>query len=107
MAADLQQAIADAKAREELAAIVAQVVAQLPAAAPAGTACGCQHHHSAPAPAAPRSLARPLAVGGAVAATGCVLTGLFLAVALTAVAVAVGGVVVLFLLREYRKGGAR
>jgi hypothetical protein len=91
--------------REAVAEMAAQQSA--PAAPAAPVPCGCQHHHPTPAPAAPRSLARPLAVGGAVAVTGCVLTGLFLAVALTAVAVAVGGVVVLFLLREYRKGGVR
>ena len=82
-------------------------MAQQPVPAPvvATAPCACQHHgHTAPAG---RPVARPLAIGGAVLVGGCVLTGLFLAVALTAVAVAIGGIAAMFLVREFRKGGAR
>jgi hypothetical protein len=49
-------------------------------------------------------VARPLAIGAALVAVGCVLTGLFLAVALTAMAMGVSSVVLLILVRELRKG---
>jgi hypothetical protein len=45
-----------------------------------------------------------LAIGAALVAVGCVLTGLFLAVALTAMAMGVSSVVLLILVRELRKG---
>ncbi len=106
MAADLQKAIADAKASEELAALVAAVVRQLPAAAPAAPACSCQHHAPAPAPSR-GSAARPLAIGAAVVCGACAFTALFLAVALASVGVAVGAVVLFLLVREIRRGGAR
>jgi type VI protein secretion system component VasF len=109
MSADLQKAIAEARAevaqREDLAALVAAVLQQLPAAAPAAPACGCQHQHHAPA--AHRSAVRPLAIGGAVVVGGAVLTSMFLAVALASVAVAIGALVAFLLVREVRKGGAR
>lgn len=110
MSADLQQAVLEARRQQELAALVAAVLQQLPAAAaPAPlqqhSGCGCQHGH----PAAPtsRSSMRPLAVGGAVVVGGCVLTGLFLAVALASVAITVSVLVAFLLVREVRKGGAR
>ena len=111
MSTDLPKAIAEAKAelaaKEDLAALVAAVVRQLPAAAPAAPACGCQHQHGHQAPAAHRSVARPLAIGGAVVVGGAVLTSLFLAVALASVGVAIGALVAFLLVREIRKGGAR
>lgn len=90
--------------REMVRQAVAEM-AQQPSHAPvqATAPCSCQHGHQAP----PRPVGRPLAIGAAVTVGGCVLTGMFLAVALTAVAVAIGGIAVLFLLREYRKGDAR
>lgn len=105
MSTDLQKAIEDARATEDLAALVAAVVRQLPAAAPAAPACSCQHH--APAPAGHRSAVRPLAIGAAVACGACAFTALFLAVALSAVAVGISAVVLFLLVREIRRGGAR
>lgn len=70
-----------------------------------GCACHQQHRHGAPVRG--RSVGRTLAVAGGVAVCGCVLTGLFLAVALTAVAVGVSALVMLFLVREIRRGGSK
>lgn len=107
-AAALAAAMAAAeKASEQSGDYTAALLAlalQNAAQAPQGHGCGCQGHGHAPAPQR-RSVARPLAIAGGVAVCGCVLTGLFLAVALTAVAVGLSGVVLLFLLREFRKGG--
>ena len=102
MAIDLHAAIQDAKA-DELSALLVRALQNLPAAAapaapPAVVACGCQHHHgpaNVPAESPRRSAARPLAIGAAIVVGGCVLTTLFLAVALTAVAVGVSSVVML------------
>ncbi|WP_371484908.1 hypothetical protein [Kitasatospora sp. NBC_00315] len=107
MSADLQIAIAEAKRQQEFAALVAAVVQQLPAAtAPAPlqqhSGCGCQHGH--PAVPTSRSSMRPLAIGGAVVVGGAVLTGLFLAVALASVAIAVSTIVLYLLFREVKKG---
>lgn len=109
MSTDLQNAIIEAKRQQEFAALVAAVVQQLPAtAAPAPVqqhvGCGCGHQA---APAAPRSNVRPLVIGGAVLVGGCVLTGLFLAVALASVAITVSVLVAYLLVREVRKGGVR
>jgi type VI protein secretion system component VasF len=107
-ATDLHKAIAEVKQQQELAALVAAVLQQLPAVAapaPAPVAhhgCGCQQQHQVPA--ANRSL-RPLAIGGAVVVGGCVLTGMFLAVALASVAVAISAIVLYLLFREVKKGG--
>ncbi|MCQ4046699.1 hypothetical protein [Streptantibioticus rubrisoli] len=103
-AVDLAKAIAEVRQSEGQADLYAVVLASLAAQQAAqGHGCGCQHH--APAPAPQRgSVARPLAIGAGVVAGGCVLTGLFLAVALTAVAVGVSSVVLLILVRELRKG---
>jgi hypothetical protein len=113
MAVDLHAAIQDAKA-DELSALLVRALQNLPAAAapaaPAAPACSCQHHAPAVVPAGsarPRSAARPLAIGAAIVVGGCVLTTLFLAVALTAVAVGVSSVVMLLVVKELRKGGAR
>jgi hypothetical protein len=114
MSTDLARAIADAKATEDLAALVAAVVRQLPAAAapaptPTGSGCGCQHHGPANPPAQSRrpSTLRPVAIGAAVICGACAFTALFLAVALTAVAVGVSAVVMLLVVRELRRGGTR
>ena len=99
----LAQAVADVRAAEDQAAQIAQILAVVQAAqaaVPAPAACGCSTH-----PAAPRRSARTTAAwvaGGT--ACACVLTGLFLAVALVAVAVTVGGCVGYLLVREIRKG---
>jgi hypothetical protein len=108
-ATDLHKAIAEVKQQQELAALVAAVLQQLPAvAAPPAplqqhSGCGCQHGH--PAVPTSRSSLRPVAIGGAVVVGGCVLTAMFLAVALASVAVAVGALVAFLLVREVRKGG--
>jgi hypothetical protein len=111
MSTDLHQAIEEFKASELTELLVAALANRTAAAAPAHSAggCGCHHQAAPPAPApAPRgSVGRPLAIGAGIVVGGCVLTGLFLAVALTAVAVALSGVVLLILVRELRKGGAR
>ncbi|WP_432159127.1 hypothetical protein [Streptomyces sp. bgisy153] len=106
MSANLTQAVADARAAEanteRIAEILAVVQAVQAAAAPAPAAhaaCSCSTHGK------PRRSAGTVAAwvaGGA--ACACVLTGLFLAVALVAVAVTVGGCVSYLLIREIRKG---
>jgi hypothetical protein len=108
MSADLHKAIAEVKEQQQLAALVAAVLQQLPAAAaPAPVqqhgGCGCQQQHGHQA--APRTNLKPLAIGGAVVVGGCVLTGLFLAVALASVAITVSVLVAYLLVREVRKGG--
>jgi uncharacterized protein involved in exopolysaccharide biosynthesis len=87
MSTDLTQAVADARQAETQAAQLAQILAVVQAAQ------------------APRRSAGTVAAwvaGGA--ACACVLTGLFLAVALVAVAVTVGGCIGYLLIREIRKG---
>jgi hypothetical protein len=103
-AVDIRQAVADVRAAEDQAAQIAQILAVVQAAqaaaVPAPAACSCSTH-----PAAPRRSARTTAAwvaGGT--ACACVLTGLFLAVALVAVAVTVGGCIGYLLVREIRKG---
>lgn len=105
MSANLAKAVADARAAEanteRIAEILAVVQAVQAAAAPAPAAhaaCGCSHGNSGRSPG---KVAAWVAGG---AACACVLTGLFLAVALVAVAVTVGGCVSYLLIREIRKG---
>lgn len=104
MSTDLTQAVADARQAETQAETLAQILAVVQAAqaaTPAHGSCSCSTH-AAPAPR--RSAGQTAAwVGGAVVC-GCVLTGLFLAVALVAVAVTVGGCIGYLLIREIRKG---
>lgn len=105
MSANLAQAVADARAAEanteqiaQILAVVQAVQAAVPAPA-AHAACSCSTRGK------PRRSAGTVAAwvaGGA--ACACVLTGLFLAVALVAVAVTVGGCVSYLLIREIRKG---
>ncbi|HEY8981736.1 MAG TPA: hypothetical protein VIU15_19390 [Streptomyces sp.] len=103
-AVDIRQAVTEARAAEanteRIAEILAVVQAVQAAATPAAhAACSCPTH------AAPRRSAGTVAAwvaGGA--ACACVLTALFLAVALVAVAVTVGGCVSYLLIREIRKG---
>ncbi|MEU5978821.1 hypothetical protein [Streptomyces sp. NPDC047315] len=65
-----------------------------------GGGCGCQHTQQ---PARPRrSTGQVLAIAGAVCACGAVAVGMFLAIAVTALAVAGGSVVLLLLVRELR-----
>lgn len=103
----LRQAVAEAVAAQQLPA-VRHDSAPVP--------CGCQHGHQAPptvvyavppAPAVRRSLARPLAVGGAAVVGGVAVLGtvtaLLLAVAITAVSVAISAAVLVFLVRTIRK----
>lgn len=79
-----------------------ELVAALLAAQQQPSGCSCQQQ--APVSARPRRSAGQLAaVAGGVAVCGCVLTGLFLAVALAAVGVAVSALVCLFIVREIRK----
>ncbi len=103
MSTDLTQAVADARQAETQAATIAQILAVVQAAqatTPAHGSCSCSNH----APAPRRSAGKTAAWVGAAAVCGCVLTGLFLAVALVAVAVTVGGCVSYLLIREIRKG---
>ena len=104
-AVDIRQAVADVRAAEDQSARIAEILAvvqAVQAATPAAhspAACSCSTHNK------PRRSAGTVAAwvaGGA--ACACVLTGLFLAVALTAVAVTVGGCVSYLLLRQIRKG---
>lgn len=104
-AVDIRQAVADARAAEanseriaEILAVVQAVNAATPAA-PAHAACSCSHGKAGSRPAG--TVAAWIAGG---AAACCVLTGLFLAIALTAIAVTVGGCVAYLLIRQIRKG---
>ncbi|GAA3909193.1 hypothetical protein [Streptomyces lannensis] len=105
MSTDLTRAIADVRQAEAQAAQIAQILAVVQAAqaaqaAPAApAACSCSHH----APAR-RSGGKTAAVVAAGAAGVCVLTGMFLAIALAAVAVGVSATVLYLLWREIRKG---
>lgn len=103
MSTDLTQAVADARQAETQAATLAQILAMVQAAqatTPAPAACSCSTH----APAPRRSAGKTAAWIAGGAACACVLTGLFLAVALVAVAVTVGGCIGYLLIREIRKG---
>ncbi|MEW2267993.1 hypothetical protein ACGF5T_35930 [Streptomyces sp. NPDC047853] len=103
MSTDLTQAVADVRQAETQAAQLAQILAVMQAAqaaTPAHGSCGCSTH----APAPRRSAGRAAAWVAGGAACACVLTGLFLAVALVAVAVTVGGCIGYLLIREIRKG---
>jgi ferric-dicitrate binding protein FerR (iron transport regulator) len=103
MSTDLTQAVADARQAETQAATIAQILAVVQAAqatAPAPAACSCSTH----APAPRRSAGKTAAWVAGGAACACVLTGMFLAVALVAVAVTVGGCIGYLLIREIRKG---
>ncbi|MFJ4008160.1 hypothetical protein ACIPWL_32600 [Streptomyces sp. NPDC090023] len=102
---DIRQAVAEVRAAEasseriaEILAVVQAVQAAAPAPA-AHTGCSCS------TPAKPRrSTGQVVAWIAGGAACACVLTGLFLAVALVAVAVTVGACVGYLLIREIRKG---
>ena len=104
MSANLAQAVADVRAAEDQSARIAEILAvvqAVQAAAPAGhapAACSCSTH------APRRSTGKVAAWVAGGAACACVLTALFLAVALVAVAVTVGGCVSYLLIREIRKG---
>lgn len=103
MSANLAQAVADARAAEDQAAQIAQILAVVQAAqaaVPAPAACSCSHGHDKPRRSA-GTIAAWIAGGSACA---CVLTGLFLAVALTAIAVTTGGCISYLLIRQIRKG---
>ncbi|MFE9927199.1 hypothetical protein ACFYQA_38545 [Streptomyces sp. NPDC005774] len=104
MSANLAQAVADARAAEantdriaEILAVVQAVQAATPAPA-AHASCSCSTQKAG---GSAGKVAAWIAGG---AACACVLTALFLAVALVAVAVTVGGCVSYLLIREIRKG---
>ncbi|WSB52267.1 hypothetical protein OHA00_33450 (plasmid) [Streptomyces cellulosae] len=104
-AVDIRQAVADAREAEantqrvaEILAVVQAVQAANPAPA-AHAACSCSHGK-----AGGRSAGTVAAWIAGGAAACCVLTGLFLAIALTAIAVTVGGCVSYLLIRQIRKG---
>lgn len=106
MSANLAQAVADVRAAEDQSARIAEILAVVQAvqaaatpAAPAHAACSCSHEK-----AGGRSAGKTAAWIAGGAACACVLTGLFLAIALTAIAVTVGGCVSYLLVREIRKG---
>ncbi|GHD83531.1 hypothetical protein [Streptomyces goshikiensis] len=105
MSANIAQAVADARAAEanteqiaQILAVVQAVQAATPAPA-AHAACSCSTQKAGGSSAG--KVAAWIAGG---AACACVLTALFLAVALVAVAVTVGGCVSYLLIREIRKG---
>jgi ferric-dicitrate binding protein FerR (iron transport regulator) len=104
MSASLAKAVADARESEAQAQQIAQILAVVQAVqaatpAPAAhAACSCSHGKSR------RSAGTVAAWVAGGAACACVLTGLFLAVALVAVAVTVGGCISYLLVREIRKG---
>jgi hypothetical protein len=104
----LAQAVAEARESEAQAAQIAQILAvvqAVQAATPAPAAhAACSCSHGQPRRRSAGTVAAWVAGG---AACACVLTGLFLAVALVAVAVTVGGCVAYLLVREIRKGGKR
>ncbi|WSK58391.1 hypothetical protein OG460_31360 [Streptomyces albidoflavus] len=105
MSTDLAQAVTDARAAEAQAQQIAQILAVVQAAqaaapAPAAhAACSCSHGKAGGTSA---GKVAAWVAGGAAAC--CVLTGLFLAIALTAIAVTVGGCVSYLLIRQIRKG---
>ena len=105
MSTDLTQAVTDARQAEAQAAQLAQILAVVQAAqaavpaAPAPAACSCSKGS-----VGGRSAGKTLAVVAGGAACACVLTGMFLAIALTAIAVTVGGCIGYLLIREIRKG---
>lgn len=103
MSASLAQAVADARESEAQAQQIAQILAVVQAvqaatpAAPAPAVCGCSHGQ-----ASSRSAGKTAAWVAGGAACAYVLTGLFLAIALTAIAVTVGGCVSYLLIRQIR-----
>ncbi len=109
MSANLTQAVADAKQAEDQAAQFAQILAvvqavqaanQATAPAPAAhAACSCSHGK-----AGGWSAGKTVAVVGGGAACVCVLTGMFLAIALVGLAFIIGGPIGYLLMREIRKG---
>lgn len=105
MSANLAQAVADARQAEANSAQIAQILAVVQAvnaatpAAAAHTGCSCSHEK-----AGGRSAGTTAAWIAGGAACACVLTALFLAVALVAVALTVGFAVSYLLVREIRKG---
>jgi len=104
---DIRQAITDAREAEAQAAQIAQILAVVQAAqaatpTPAAhAACSCSHGKAG----ASKGTVAAWIAGGA--ACACVLVGLFLAVALTAIAVTVGGCVSYLLIRQIRTDRTR
>lgn len=83
---------------------VADAIAEQRPAAPQEHGCGCGQHAPARGGWSAGKVAAA-AVGGCAACAAA--AGMFLAVALTAIAVAFGGLVLLLVVRELRKGPAR
>ena len=104
MNTDLTQAVADARQAEANAVQIAQILAVVQAAqaatpAPAAhAACSCSHGKAG------GSAGKTVALVAGAAGCVCVLTGMFLAVALTAVAVGVSATVLYLLWTQIRKG---
>ena len=109
MSANLTQAVADAKQAEDQAAQFAQILAVVQAVQAANQAtapathgaCSCSHGHGK---AGGWSAGKTVAVVGGGAACVCVLTGMFLAIALVGLAFIIGGPIGYLLMREIRKG---
>lgn len=105
MSTDLAQAVADARAAEDQAAQIAQILAVVQAVnaaspAPAAhAACSCSHGK-----AGGWTTGKTVAVVAGGAACACVLTGMFLAIALVGLAFIIGGPIGYLLVREIRKG---
>lgn len=100
---DIRQAVADARDAEANTAQIAQILAVVQAAqaaTPAPAACSCSHggHKDR------RSKGQTVALVAGGAACACVLTGMFLAIALVAVATIVAAPIGYLLVREIRKG---
>ncbi|MBZ6296107.1 hypothetical protein KVH09_36720 [Streptomyces olivaceus] len=106
---DIRQAVADVRESEVQVAQIAQILAVVQAAqaaapAPAApAACSCSHGGYKDR----RSKAQTVALVAGGAACACVLTGMFLAIALVAVATIVAAPIGYLLVREIRKGGKR
>lgn len=101
-ATDLTKAIADARQAEDQTARIAEILAVVQAAqapAPQHAACSCSQPKSGG-----WSTGKTVAVVGGGAACACVLTGMFLAIAVVAAALIVCGPIGYLLMREIRKG---
>ncbi|MGW1071043.1 hypothetical protein ACWD4F_41920 [Streptomyces aureus] len=104
MSANIAQAVADARAAEANTDRIAEILAVVQAVQAATQTPAAHAGCSCSTPKAGGSAGKVAAWVAGGAACACVLTALFLAVALVAVAVTVGGCVSYLLIREIRKG---
>ena len=107
MSANFTQAVADARQAEDQAAQFAQILAVVQAVQAANQATAPAAHGAcscSPQKAGGWSAGKTVAVVGGGAACVCVLTGMFLAIALVGLAFIIGGPIGYLLMREIRKG---